>query len=122
MHRMAGVAIHPQGHTATPDLTVVGTLKFAGWAFLVPCRVVAVCDEPHTYSFTYGTLPSHPEEGEELFALIRKPDGGVWFEITAFSRPAPKPWWVPHWGHAPAQAIITERYTRALVHTSMSTQ
>jgi uncharacterized protein (UPF0548 family) len=32
----------------------------------VPCRVVYVLDEPERRGFAYGTLPGHPESGEEL--------------------------------------------------------
>ena len=54
---------------------------------LAACRIVAVVDEPDRYGFAYGTLPAHPEEGEELFLVTRADDGTVRFEITVFSRP-----------------------------------
>ena len=37
--------------------------------------------------FAYGTLPSHPEEGEEHFLVTRATDGAVRFDVAAFSRP-----------------------------------
>jgi uncharacterized protein (UPF0548 family) len=43
--------------------------------------------DPDRYGFAYGTLPAHPEEGEELFLVTRGGDDTVRFEITAFSRP-----------------------------------
>lgn len=54
----------------------------------VPCRVVYVTDEPARRGFAYGTLPGHPESGEEAFVIDRRRDGTVTFTITAFSRPA----------------------------------
>lgn len=50
-------------------------------------RVVYVLEEPGRSGFGYGTLPCHPERGEEAFAVIRQGDR-IRFEITAFSRPA----------------------------------
>lgn len=50
------------------------------------CRVVGLVEDRHAWGFAYGTLPTHPEEGEECF-VVRRRDGVVTFEITAFSRP-----------------------------------
>jgi len=53
-----------------------------------PCRVVYVLDEPDRRGFAYGTLPGHPEIGEELFAVEYDPtDDAVYGLVTAFSRP-----------------------------------
>jgi uncharacterized protein (UPF0548 family) len=52
----------------------------------VVCRVVAVDDQNDRFGFTYGTLPVHPEQGEESFAIVIAPDGVVTVEITAVSR------------------------------------
>jgi uncharacterized protein (UPF0548 family) len=38
--------------------------------------------------FAYGTLPGHPERGEEAFLVRRHHGAAVTFTITAFSRPA----------------------------------
>jgi uncharacterized protein (UPF0548 family) len=43
-------------------------------------------DEPNRYGFAYGTLPAHPEEGEERFLVTRDSDDVVNFEVVAFSR------------------------------------
>lgn len=55
---------------------------------LAPCRIVYVLEEPYRRGFAYGTLPGHPERGEESFVVTRSPDGEVRFTVTAFSRPA----------------------------------
>lgn len=52
----------------------------------VLCRVVAVDDESDRYGFTYGTLPTHPEQGEESFAVSIDQDGTVTAHIVAVSR------------------------------------
>ena len=44
------------------------------------------------FGFAYGTLPGHAESGEERFLIEWDQDeDGVWFDILAFSRPAPLP-------------------------------
>jgi uncharacterized protein (UPF0548 family) len=54
---------------------------------IAACRIVAVVDEPARYGFAYGTLPRHPESGEELFLVHRRPDDSVTFRISVFSMP-----------------------------------
>ncbi|MFD4430566.1 DUF1990 domain-containing protein [Nocardia sp. NPDC058497] len=55
---------------------------------VAPCRVVYILDEPDRRGFAYGTLPGHPEAGEELFAVEYDPtDDTVYGLVTAFSRP-----------------------------------
>jgi uncharacterized protein (UPF0548 family) len=57
-------------------------------AAVAPCRVVAVLDEDDRWGFAYGTLPGHPEIGEESFVVSLTEHGSVRFSVTAFSRPA----------------------------------
>jgi uncharacterized protein (UPF0548 family) len=72
------------------------------WA---PCEVVWLRDEPERYGFGYGTLPGHPEIGEEAFLVLRDGDAVV-FEVTAFSRPAR--WWIRAAG--PAARAVQHAY------------
>ena len=44
-------------------------------------------DEPSRAGFAYGTLPGHPEQGEEAFVVRLMDDGVVRFDVVAFSRP-----------------------------------
>lgn len=87
-HRSAGVVLHPD----QPSLSEGTVLAFAVpirptpvWA-TASCRVVRVVDEPDRFGFAYGTLPHHPERGEESFVAHRR-DDGVELEVAAFSRP-----------------------------------
>lgn len=66
----------------------VGVLVRLGvaWA-LCPARIVSVIDEPRRYGFSYATLPDHVECGEERFLVEWLPNGEVWYEILAVSRP-----------------------------------
>jgi len=52
----------------------------------IPSRVVYVVDEPDRAGFAYGTLPGHPEQGEELFLLENDDQNRVLFTVSAFSR------------------------------------
>ncbi len=52
----------------------------------IPCRVVWVLDEQDAQGFGYGTLPGHPEAGEESFVVTRA-EGVVTLRVTAYSRP-----------------------------------
>jgi uncharacterized protein (UPF0548 family) len=85
-------------------------------AFLkAPCRVVYVIDEPDVRGFAYGTLPGHPESGEERFVVRHDPvTAAVYAEVSAFSRPAA--WWSKAGGPftSLAQRVIAKRYVRAV--------
>lgn len=79
----------------TPPLTEGSTMAFAlplfGAWVSGACRVVRVVDDESTFGFAYGTLPHHPEQGEEAFLVHRRSDDSVAFEIVAFSRPSTLP-------------------------------
>ena len=51
------------------------------------CRIVAVIDEPDGIGFAYGTLPVHPELGEESF-IIDRTGATPTFRVEAVSRAA----------------------------------
>lgn len=94
----------------------VGVLSF-GWGRVsvrAPVRVVYLEDQPEHCAFAYGTLPRHPEAGEERFALDRAPDGRITFTITAFSRPATMMTRVAGPVGRLVQSGMTSRYLRSL--------
>ena len=76
-----------------PDLpvrlgdSVLVVVRFGPVQVVPPCRIIYVIDEANRFGFGYGTLPGHPECGEESFVVERGEDATV-FRITAFSRPA----------------------------------
>jgi uncharacterized protein (UPF0548 family) len=84
--KSAGIAMFPDEPVA-PDLAFVLLLKLplVGWA-TAPARVAYVVDEPNKAGFAYGTLPGHPETGEEAFLVLRR-EGRVVFQVIAFSQP-----------------------------------
>jgi uncharacterized protein (UPF0548 family) len=88
MHRRAGLSVHPSNPVAVEGSVVALVLGGSRFGVVCPCRVVYVVEEPGRRGFAYGTLPGHPEEGEESFIVAHEPDGSVVLRITAFSRPA----------------------------------
>lgn len=86
-HTGPGVHVLPQQTKIQQGAVVIVTL---GWvvALAAPCQIVEVVDEPRRWAFAYGTLPGHPEQGEEAFVLRWAGDDTVRFEVQAFSRPA----------------------------------
>ena len=51
-----------------------------------PCRIVRAIDEPTRWGFAYGTLPGHPEQGEEAF-VVSMSDESVRLDIDLLPRP-----------------------------------
>ncbi len=84
--RGAGLRIEANGPASTPGTVVLMTAGLRRLGLDVPCRVVWVVDEPDRRGFGYGTLPGHPESGEESFVVTLEPDGDVVYSLRAFSR------------------------------------
>jgi uncharacterized protein (UPF0548 family) len=112
MQRGAGLRVQASSEVAELDAVVL--VRMMGF-LRAPCRVVYVIDEPDVRGWAYGTLPGHPECGEERFAVRRDPNtSAVFAEVSAFSRPAT--WWSKASGPlvSVAQRIIAKRYLRAV--------
>ena len=79
----------------------------------IPVRVLEVFEDQDRHGFVYGTLPGHPERGEESFTVRLSAEEDVFFDIVAFSRGAR---WFTVLG-APAarvgQRLVTRRYVSA---------
>ena len=84
----AGLQVRASGTAGTPGTVVELRLGVGQLGVRIPCRVVEVIDEPDRRGFAYGSLPGHPESGEERFLLERQPDGGIRFSVAAVSRHA----------------------------------
>lgn len=116
MHSGAGLIVAAHGPAEVGRTVVLGLGR--PLSLVLPCRVVWVVDEEHRRGFAYGTLPGHPECGEESFVVERQPSGEIWLEVTAFSKP----------GHAlvrlagpagsAAQRMYLRRYARALARAA----
>lgn len=95
-----------------PGDTVI--LRIPLYPSKMPARVVYVIDEPLRKGFAYGTLPGHPERGEEAFVVEYRDDDSVWLTLRAFSRPAGWVFWAGYPVLRLLQALYTSRYERAL--------
>jgi uncharacterized protein (UPF0548 family) len=112
MQRGSGLRV--QASSEVVDVSTVVLVTMMGF-LRAPCRVVYVIDEPDIRGFAYGTLPGHPESGEERFAVRYDPKtSAVYAEVTAFSRPGS--WWSKAGGPfvVMAQRVIAKRYLRAV--------
>ena len=81
-----GLVLEPQVPSFTKDEVLVFALPMRPsptWA-TGACRIVRIVDEPQRFGFVYGTLPHHPETGEEAFLVSHHDDDTVSFSITAF--------------------------------------
>jgi uncharacterized protein (UPF0548 family) len=112
IHRGAGLRVRADGPPAvgTRFGTGLGLGPVRVW---VPCEVVWVRSEPRLYGYGFGTLPGHPERGEEAFTVSWEPDDAVWFDVRAFSRPAS---WFVRLGRPVADLLqdrVSDRYAAA---------
>lgn len=85
MQRGVGIRVSAVGR-ARPGLDVLMHLGVGPVRLIAPTRVVYVIDEPDRRGFAYGTLPGHPESGEELF-LVERIGEATYAEVRAVSRP-----------------------------------
>ena len=114
MHRRSGLSVRASSESVVEE--TVAVLRWGGSVLGVsaPVRVVYVADQPRQKGFAYGTLPGHPESGEEAFLVELGDDDQVTFTITAFSRPASM---LARMGgpiSVVAQRWVTNRYLRSL--------
>ena len=112
VHEHAGLRVRASGPVAI-DAVVEMRLGIGPAAVRIPCRVVAVVDEPMRRGFSYGTLPGHPEAGEEQFLLEQAPDGGLHFTVSAVSRHATLLARASGPVTRAVQRLMTDRYLRA---------
>jgi uncharacterized protein (UPF0548 family) len=88
MHRGAGFRTTTSAAKAATGVTVVLRVGWRPFQLTIPCRVVYTLEEKYRRGFAYGTLPGHPEQGEEAFIVETSDTGDVRFHVWAFSRPA----------------------------------
>ena len=114
MHRRAGLEVDAAAPRVAAGGEAVLSLRLGPWLIACPVRVVDVVDQPMARGFAYGTLPGHPESGEERFLVHHDPDDTVRATIRAFSRPGP---WFSRLGGPVARRLqerTTDRYLDAL--------
>lgn len=111
----AGMRVSASSATVSPGTVASLSWRLGPVRLHAPCRVVYVLDEPRRKGFGYGTLPGHPEIGEEAFVVRHESDDTVTLTVIAFSKPATL---LAKAGGPAARAVqelMTRRYFRALV-------
>ncbi len=109
-HRHVGATLTPENPPLVTGTVVVVTFHLGPVHFVAPCRIVYVTDEADRFGFGYGTLPGHPERGEEAFHVRRDEAGVVTFGIVVFSCPGD---WLTRIGSPIARAVqrrVTKGY------------
>ena len=114
VHEQAGLNVAASQGRADEDVVVLLGLGPAAVAIRAPCRIVYILDEPRRRGFAYGTLPGHPESGEELFVLERGMDDRITFTISGFSHHASAVAKIGGPLTRRVQQAMTERYLRGI--------
>lgn len=115
LQRRSGLRVRTESAVVIPGARVVSGFGVGPFRINAPCEVVWVRPPvpgggPQSAGFGYGTLPGHPERGEEAFEVELDAQGQVFLKITAFSRHAN--WFYKAGGLVAraAQRHITSRY------------
>lgn len=114
MFRAAGLVTRSANARAELGARFANGLGQGPLRLWVPCLIVWLVDEPRRYGYGFGTLPGHPESGEEAVELSLDERDEVWFEVRAFSRPVA---WYARLGGPVTRALqdwMTGRYLNAL--------
>src|SRR3712207_9182458 len=77
MQRSVGLRVRATGPAGEPGTVVVLTAGLPRLGYDIPCRVVWARTAGDERGFAYGTLPGHPESGEEAFLVRLEPGGSV---------------------------------------------
>ncbi|GHE14247.1 DUF1990 family protein [Klenkia taihuensis] len=111
--RHAGLRVRASGPAGTEGAVVLMTAGLPPLGLRIPCRVVWTCTEGDRQGYAYGTLPGHPESGEESFVVSRDGEDVV-FEMVAFSRLATRAARLGGPVSRVLQSIALTRYTAAV--------
>lgn len=114
MHERSGLKVAASHVTVEPDTLVLMHLGVGRASLRIPCQVVYVINELNRVGFAYGTLPGHPETGEERFTIERDSVGVISARIRAFSNPATALARASGPIGRAMQSFMTDRYLNAL--------
>jgi uncharacterized protein (UPF0548 family) len=84
--RGIGLRVRADGPASEVGTVVVLTAGLPRLGYDIPCRVVWAQPDGDERGFGYGSLPGHPESGEEAFTVRLGPSGDVVFATRVFSR------------------------------------
>lgn len=86
--RRIGARIHPDAAMLEAGTSLLVVLRAGPAEIVAPVRIVAVIDETDRFGYAYGTLPGHPERGEESFIVERTAGGSTRASIVIDAHPA----------------------------------
>lgn len=89
LHRRAGLTVTAADTPLREGTEVHLGIGVGPLQVTAPCRVLRVIHEPDRAGFAYGTLPGHPEIGEESFVVSRAAADTVRGEVAVVARPVP---------------------------------
>jgi uncharacterized protein (UPF0548 family) len=112
--RSLGLRVRASGPASEPGTVVVLTAGLPRPGYDIPCRVVWAQTTGDERGFAYGTLPGHPESGEEAFVVRLEPGGDVVFSLRVFARLASPLARLGGPVSTLVQRLATERYLTAI--------
>lgn len=112
--RSVGLRVRASGPASEPGTVVVLTAGLPRPGYDIPCRVVWAQTTGDERGFAYGTLPGHPESGEEAFLVRLGPGGEVVFSLRVFARLASPLARLGGPVSTLVQRLATERYLTAI--------
>ena len=118
--RGVGLRVRATGPASEPGTVVVLTAGLRRLGYDIPCRVVWAQTDGDERGFAYGTLPGHPESGEECFTVRLTPEGDVLYEIRVFFRLASRAARLAGPLALLMQRIATDRYVAAIRRAARS--
>ena len=86
-HAGIGASIEPAGQAVVAGATLLVVLRRGPVHVVAPDRIIGVIEEPRRFGFAYGSLPGHPERGEESFVVEHLPEGTVRASIRVQAGP-----------------------------------
>jgi uncharacterized protein (UPF0548 family) len=113
IHSESGLALQVSDPQVRQGAILIATLPLGPVKIDTRCRVVYLITDDRRAAFAYGTLPGHPETGEERFDVELTDDDRVVFNLRAFSRNA---WLLARLGSTVSnrvQAMVNRRYLAA---------
>ena len=114
VQRGAGIRVEASCPVVSEGTVLVLHVGRGPFTVAAPARVVHVVDEAARRGFAYGTLPGHPECGEESFLVELRDDEAVAFTVTAYSRAGSLLTRAAGPGNRAFQRFMADRYLRAL--------
>jgi len=118
-HQTRWTKVFPEFPSIVVGESVIVMIGFNTLSIAAPCRIVRVVDDEDRFGFAYGTLPGHPEQGEESFLITRSSDGSVTFVIKSFSRPQGKALRLASPISQLIQSRVTKQYLNAMENFSL---